>query len=291
MVDGISVFCFAASYSVALVLELTGLKVRFGWHRVLMLAFAVAGLVAHTWYLWNRAAVNPSAPLATAFDWCLLAAWALAVVYLALVFYFPRTAIGLFVLPLALLLVGLAQLASRANMATDAAPRFWSLVHAGALLLGTVTVCVGFLAGLMYLVQSYRLKRALPAGEGFRLPSLEWLEHINSRSLGVSAVMIAVGFVSGVVLSRIRHEGEADYQLWFDPAVLSVSAMLGWLLVAEGFRLLYPAARQGQKVAYLTLAAFVFLVFMLGSLALLESTHNRAPTTDAAATEIEEAAP
>lgn len=271
---GISVVCFAACYLVALALEVVGLKIRFGWHRVVMLGFAVAGLVAHTWYLWARAGVAPAAPLASVYDWCLLAAWALVVVYLALVLYLPQSAVGLFVLPLALLLVGAAQLASRTPLGTSSASRLWSVLHAGALLLGTVTVCVGFLAGLMYLLQSHRLKLARPVQEGFRLPSLEWLEHINSRSLGVSAVLIGVGFASGVILSRMRHEGEANYVLWGDPVVLSLAAMLAWLVVAEAFRLLYPAARQGRKVAYLTMAAFVFLVFTLVSMTLLDTTHS-----------------
>jgi hypothetical protein len=46
--------------------------------------------------------------------------------------------------------------------------------------------------------------------------------------------------------------------------------MLGWLMAAEIFRLVYPAARQGRKVAYLTLAAFIFLLITLASVALLD---------------------
>ena len=46
--------------------------------------------------------------------------------------------------------------------------------------------------------------------------------------------------------------------LWTDPVVQSSAAMLLWLVAAEVFRLVYPAARRGRKVAYLTLASFVF---------------------------------
>ena len=54
-------------------------------------------------------------------------------------------------------------------------------MHGLVLLLGTVTVCIGFLAGVMYLVQSYALKHARSPSNGWRLPSLEWLERVNSR--------------------------------------------------------------------------------------------------------------
>ena len=44
------------------------------------------------------------------------------------------------------------------------------------LLAGTVAVSFGFIAGIMYLVQSWRLKHKLPPQAGFKLPSLEWLQ-------------------------------------------------------------------------------------------------------------------
>jgi len=51
--------------------------------------------------------------------------------------------------------------------------------------------------------------------------------------------------------------------------------MLLWLVAAEVFRLVYPAARQGRKVAYLTLASFVFLVIALASFTLLDNVHSQ----------------
>ncbi len=60
---------------------------------------------------------------------------------------------------------------------------------------------------------------------------------------------------------------------WTDPVVLSLSAMLLWLTFAEVFRLCYPAARQGRKVAYLTIAAFGFLLLVLASVTWKDSLH------------------
>jgi hypothetical protein len=148
------------------------------------------------------------------------------------------------------------------------------MFHGIVLLLGAVAVCIGFLAGLMYLIQSYALKHLRSAANKLRLPSLEWLEHVNSRALGVSAVLIALGFISGIVMSVAKHRNEPAYQLWTDPVVLSLAAMLAWLVGAEIFRLIYPAARRGRKVAYLTLASFVFLVIALAAFMLLDNVHG-----------------
>src|SRR4051812_9188102 len=126
----------------------------------------------------------------------------------------------------------------------------------------------------MYLLQSYSLKHARSPINRLRLPSLEWLERVNSRTLGVSTVLIALGFITGIVMSIVIHRGENAYVLWADPLVLSLAAMLLWLVAAEAFRLIYPAARQGRKVAYLTLASFGFLVIALASFTLLDNVHG-----------------
>ncbi len=274
MDSGINMLCFSASYAVALVLELLGLWTQFRLRRLMTLVAAAAGLVAHTWYLGRRVAEMPIAPLANQQDWYPSAAWALAVVYLVLKFYYPRSSIGLFVLPVVLGLIGGSLLATTEPLATFQAPRIWGQVHSIFLLLGTVVVLLGFVAGLMYLIQSYRLKRKLPNHDGFRLPSLEWLERVNSWSLGAATLLVGGGFFTGI-LSRLATEGDQNFVPWTDPVVMSLAAMLLWLVVAEVFRLVYPAARQGRKVAYLTVAAFVFLMLVLAAVTLEDSLHQK----------------
>jgi ABC-type uncharacterized transport system permease subunit len=177
-------------------------------------------------------------------------------------------------LPIVLVLAIGSNWASTEPLAPEKTFEVWGMFHGIVLLLGTVAVCVGFLAGLMYLVQSYALKHVHSSANGLRLPSLEWLERVNSRTLGLSAVLIALGFISGVAMSLAVHRDESSYVLWTDPVVLSLAAMLLWLIVAEVFRLVYPAARRGRKVAYLTLASFVFLIIALASLMLLDNVHG-----------------
>ena len=59
----------------------------------------------------------------------------------------------------------------------------WAMFHGVVLLLGTVAVCVGFLAGLMYLVQSYALKHVRSPPTDLRLPaSSGWNASTAARS-------------------------------------------------------------------------------------------------------------
>lgn len=270
----ITILCFAASYAVALALDLLSLVWRAPVRRYVLIGFAAAGVLAHTWYLGERASARAASPLASPADWCLLAAWLLAVIYLAQAIYYKRLAIGVFLLPLVLGLIGASLYAGTQPFAPERASRFWGNIHGAFLLLGTVAVSVGFLSGVMYLVQSHRLKQKRPPTPGFRLPSLEWLEQVNSRSLGISALLIGVGFMSGVILNTHKNRDVEAYVPWTDPVVISLGLMLLWLIVAELFRLTYPAARRGRKIAYLTVAAFLFLCFTLASLLWLDTEHG-----------------
>jgi ABC-type uncharacterized transport system permease subunit len=276
MLSGITITCFAASYATALVLELSRLLFRSGIRGAIMLGFAGAGLFAHTLFLINRALAVKGPPLSSEQDWYLLAAWVLTAIYLYLVSYHPKTAFGVFILPLVLGLVGVgAFLADTKPFAQGPASRVWGAIHGSTLLLATVAVLVGFAAGLMYLGQAYRLKRNLPPKPGLRLPSLEWLRRANSRALVLSVLLLAAGILAGIILNVINYGPETSPLAWTDPFVVSTAVMFAWLIVCAAFLTLYRPAREGHKVAYLTVASFLFLVIALGVGLSLETQHGR----------------
>jgi ABC-type uncharacterized transport system permease subunit len=276
MLAGISITCFAASYAVALLLETTRLFFRSGVRGALMLGFGGAGLLAHTLFLAYRATMVVGTPLSSEFDWYLIAAWCLAATYLYLTLYHPRTAFGLFVLPLVLGLIGVAKFfADPTPFPGTKAAQIWGMVHGVFFLLGTVAVVVGFASGVMCLVQARRLKHKLGQPQGLRLPSLEWLERTNTRAIIVSVVMLGAGFVSGIVLNLVHYRLHIDELPWDDSIVWSWGVLLAWLLAAAGFSFFYKPARKGRKVAYLTVASFVFLVLSIGMQFLVPTEHAR----------------
>lgn len=273
MLSGISVVCFAASYAVALGLELTRLLFRSAIRGAVMIGFAAAGLLAHTLFLAHRALTAVGSPLSSEKDWYLLTAWVLAAVYLYLTLYHPRTAFGVFLLPLVLGLVGVGTfLADPRPFAREPASQIWGVIHGASILLATVTVVIGFVAGLMYFQQAGRLKRKLPPARGLRLPSLEWLQRTNSRAVVVSAILLGVGVISGIVLNSINRTERIP---WSDPTVLATWLMFGWLVIAAAVSLGYQPARVGGKVAYLTVASFIVLLVALGVALLGNGEHGR----------------
>jgi ABC-type uncharacterized transport system permease subunit len=281
MLSGVSITCFTASYVVALGLEVTRLLFRSGVRGAVLLGFACAGLFAHTAYLLNRALSGGASPLASQQDWYLVTAWLLAATYLYLTCYHTKTALGLFLLPLVLALVAAAAFAADPMpFVPQSASRAWGIVHGVSLLLATATVLVGFVFGTMYFVQAYLLKHKIPPPRGLRLPSLEWLQQNNSRSIGVSTILMGVGVLSGVVLNVSQPAGQVP---WRDPLSLATLFMFAWLVVCACAGAFYKPVCGGRKVAYLTVASFAFLMIALGAGLFASSRHgNPKPTSDRA---------
>ncbi|MFM7291624.1 MAG: hypothetical protein ACKOHK_10885 [Planctomycetia bacterium] len=260
-VSGISVVCFAASYAVALACEASRLVFRSGVRGAAMIAFAVAGLVAHTLFLAWRAAHEPAVPLSSAFDWYLLAAWVLAGGYLWITIANPRTPVGLFMLPVVLGLIGAAQLSSRVPFPQSPATQIWGAIHGSFNLAASVAVAIGGLAGGLWLIQADRLARKRPPLGSFRLPSLERLAHTTDRTLVIAAWTAAAGFLSGIVLNAVnRRRGLLETVPWNDPVVLRMAAVVAWLVTAA---LVVRATRRradGPRLAArLSLVSFVVL--------------------------------
>jgi ABC-type transport system involved in cytochrome c biogenesis permease subunit len=275
--SGVSIICFAASYTVALVLEITRLLFRSGIRGAVMLGFAAAGLLAHSIYLYNRALQNRTSPLSSAYDWYLVAAWLLMAIYLYLIYYHPRAAFGLFLLPLVLGLIAAAHFADQHPFGRDPAVRVWGLIHAGSVLLAVVAVLTGFATGMMYLHQARRLKRRIPPARGFFLPSLEWLQRTNSRALVVAVLMLGIGLLTGSILNLIARGPGSGRMPWDDPVILSTAVTFVCLLISGLLASFYRPARQGSKVACLTLVSFLFLVVALCVGLFMRTQHGPKP--------------
>ena len=105
---------------------------------------------------------------------------------------------------------------------------------------------IGFVAGLMYLIQARRLKLKRPPSERIRLPSLERLAKVNSRSLVLSALLVGIGVVAGIILNVISR-GQSGEVPWNDPVIGSSALMLVWLVVAAAFNAAYQPVRRGPQ--------------------------------------------
>jgi ABC-type uncharacterized transport system permease subunit len=258
--ERVTVFCFAASYVVALAFDVWRLVQPRLIMRVLSIVFGAAGLLAHLIYL-----IVQAPPLVSSNGSLLFLAFVLAVFWFYGSLHHHRVAWGVFVLPLVLGLVGLSQVNPRPGgdqpvWTSIAGMPFWSGTHGLLLLLASVGICVGFLASVMYFVQVYRLRSKTLPGQGLKLMSLERLELMNRRAILWAFPLLTLGLVVGVGIQL--QQGEF-FKEWLNPKILSTIGL--WIVFAILLYLRYGAHVRGQKVALLTIVAFGVLLVALAT--------------------------
>jgi ABC-type transport system involved in cytochrome c biogenesis permease subunit len=291
----VTVFCFLASYFVALVLESARLLRGPSVSRMFPLLAGTAGLVAHTAYLIVRSGLSNLPPLlSSTHDWLLVLAWIAIVFYLFLTILDRKLSVGLFTLPLVLILVSVAYLVSsepNAVIASDsemveAADRGWAMLHASLLVFGMAGVLIGLVLGMMYLVQHRRLKHKHAGRQGLMLPSLEKLARLNWWSVILSFPLLTLGMATGVILG-LMSRSSPEPVTFNDPIVITSGIV--WLVMVVFFVWLLQTHRPvGKQIAWMTIWAFGFLLVTLIGLQILigggtfslESWHTSLPGTD-----------
>jgi ABC-type transport system involved in cytochrome c biogenesis permease subunit len=258
LLEKVSIFCFAASYGVALALELAHLFSPRPVLRYVGLGFGAAGLLAQLIYL----LVQPLS-LASPAGSLLFLALILVIFYMYGTLHHHRLAWGLFVLPLILGLIGLAVVQQHPNVTGDSEDRWtrvWGIAHGVLVLLAAVGVCVGFIASVMYLVKLQRLRAKAPPGQGMKLMSLERLEAMNRRAILWSFPLLTAGLLVGVALQVQQDTFLKD---WGSAKILSSLGL--WFVFAILLYLRYGIHVRGRQVALLTMVAFAVLICMLVS--------------------------
>jgi ABC-type transport system involved in cytochrome c biogenesis permease subunit len=253
---GITHFCFGLSYLVAFGLELARLAWPSRGLRWLSLGFGLAGVLSQTVFV----AYHQPTP-ASPYGSLLLLAWILAIFYIIGALKPKLTAWSLFSLFVLLNLVWL----SFAFLKESKAPidswfsghAVWGMVHGGFVLAASVGITAGFLASLLYLVQSYRLKRKLPPISFLGPSSLERLERVNRRSINLALPLLTVGIIMG----SIRLQGQEDGTNWTAVKILATGAL--WLTGMLLVLLRYWVQLPGRRLAWLTILSFFLLIVSL----------------------------
>ncbi|MEZ6139432.1 MAG: cytochrome c biogenesis protein CcsA [Zavarzinella sp.] len=224
------------------------------WLKVTSVLFGVAGLIAHTIYL---IVYHPTA--ANAHGSLLLLGWVFGVFYLSAMVHSRTRVWAVFVLPLVIILVGLSY-GFRADQSTTwfSGNHFWGTVHGLLLLLGYVGITMGFLASIMYLIQSRRLRQKKALLGGFKLLNLERLEDMNRRGIYLAMPFLTVGLLLGIL--RLPWTEFANQQ-WTTPKIVATAGL--WLTMVLLIYLRYSTSVASRRLAWFTIACFVLMLCSL----------------------------
>lgn len=274
----VNMFWFLTSYLVAFGLEMARVVRRVSIPRFVILVAGVAGLIAHTFYLFAQGSKTGMPPLLSSTrDWILVLAWLVIVSYLTLTVLSRKLPVGVFLLPVVLILIGAAFFVSDVPKgqaeARDVAINNWTMLHAALLVFGITGVVVGFVLSMMYVVQHRRLKHHQPMVNNLALPNLQRLARLNRYAVVISIPLLTLGMLCGVVTGLWPREGPNPIS-FVDPVVLTSSVV--WLVMIVFLVWLLATKRPaGKQVAWITIWAFGFLLATLIGLEVLTGGHRR----------------
>jgi ABC-type transport system involved in cytochrome c biogenesis permease subunit len=278
--EKVSVACIFFSYVVAVVFAFLRLRGRSAINRWTTLLMTMAGFVANTIYLIVRSRNADLPPLlASTHDWILVVAWVAILLYLFLTILDSELPLGVFVLPLVLLLVAVSPFVGlEPNSPGQLDPRRgWLMLHAALLVFGIVGVTVSLILAVMYLVQHRRLKRRQGMQTGVHLPSLPRLARWNRLAVVVSVPTLTLGMLAGVLLGQ----NQVLLDVVSDPIV--IGSGIGWLVMVGFFLWLLSTDRPAEKqVAMLTVWACGFLLLTIVGLQVVSGGHQMGPAHAAA---------
>lgn len=249
----LGVGCYVAS-SLLAVVSLFGIKPR--GERAALALMAVGGIALAGVLVWSgvRAA---SIPAFNRFDALTCYALTISGAYLLLTAHRYTRGIAGVLIPYAtiVILCGVSALGSDAGLPSPAQGP-WLVLH---VLTAYAAYGVFTLAGInaaVYLMQDSSLKHKRFGVVWERLPSLETLDHLMSRLVGLAFLLFSIAIVTGFIL--VHASGGAD--AWFtDPKV--GASVATWILLAVLVHMRASADRHGRGVALVTVAGLACMLF------------------------------
>lgn len=275
-ITNVTIFCFFASYVCALILEFTQFLKISKVVRWASFAFAGAGFLAQTIYLLERSHLSDLPPLlGSTHDWLLVSAWLAIIFYLGVKVWDQSLSIGLFVLPVVLLLIIASRFVSDQPNPRVTIAYWWTLIHASFWMLGILGVILALVMSMMYLLQHYRLRSKKAPLPGLRLFSLERLNRLNWWLIVSSVPLLTLGMVTGLWMSYLRAGSAEPVDLaqldfvMFGLVWTGMTFLFGWLLVSS--------RATGRLVAWRTILACGFLIVTILAIEFLSADSIHGP--------------
>lgn len=235
------------------------------------LAFLVAGL-AHTAYIVLRYIEVGHTPLTSNHEAVSFFAWSTTWGFLTFRWRYKVKNFGVFVSPIAAILMVIAAFSSDAVIELPPALQSaWLPIHASIAILANGFLALAFCGGVMYLLQENEIKRKRFGLFYTRLPSLEALDNLNQHCLSVGFPLLTLGIITGSIWAK---QAWASYWQW-DPK--ETWSLITWFVYAALLHQRFRAGWRRRRAAIMTIIGFGAALFTLwGVNFLLKGLHTYA---------------
>lgn len=218
--------------------------------------FLALSLFASLLYLLTKAIHLGFFPITSKHEALILFEFLLLVIFFMFYLKFRILMVGLFISPLALLLVVIAAFINKET--SEVIPilhSYWLPIHVMAAFIGNALFALSFVISFIYLIENFRLKKKKFDEFGKYFPSLAMLDNINYFSLVYGFPFITLGIITGAIWAQY-----AIGSYWNnDPK--EVWSLFTWFLYAALLHLRLITGWKGKKIAIFSIFAFLMLIF------------------------------
>ena len=213
------------------------------------------------------------APLSNFYESLIFFAWTLVLLYLIIEWRIKNKTLGVFVLPVAFLLMAFASLSPNINNRIQplipALQSNWLTSHVLTCFMGYACFAIAFGLGIMYFLKSGTGKN--PNDEsGFArfIPEAESLDELMYQGMALGFVFLTLGIMTGSVWA---HYAWGSYWSW-DPK--ETWSLITWLIYALMLHARFVRGWRGHRLAVMTVVGFASVLFTYLGVNYLPGLHS-----------------
>lgn len=221
------------------------------------------GALAHTFVIGMQTMAAGHVPIAGTTQAISTFVWLLALAYLYMEMTTEERSLGVFIVPLLVVLQAIRALHPVTEQRVPILEGPWFGVHVASLLFAYASFALACVIGITYVLLFNEIKAKQLGFFYARLPSLDSLDLMNSRTIALGWSFLTIGVIVGVVWAAEARNGPV-----FDPRVQAMSIadpkIIG-ALVCWGLYTFALYSRRlgwhGKRAAYLSAIGFAFVLF------------------------------
>ena len=261
--------CAVILYGVCTMYSVFLYRKGFRHHDRINYLMLLVAFVLHTSAMIQRGFTFSRCPINNLYEATIFITWTMMAVYLPIGIWTRLRFLGAFAAPV-LFAVGVFALMPALDV-REAAPTFsggWSSLHKALILLAFGAFGLSCVAGIMYLTQEHDLKVHKIRAVISVLPSIQRLEVVIGRLLGVGFVLMTAGlFSSALYLKRVHG-------VYFEGDALVLYSLLIWLMYLLLLVLRWGFQQRGRRLAWGAVLSFSFVILTFWGIYMLSGLHN-----------------
>ncbi len=226
----------------------------------------IIGFIFHSTAMVMRSIAAGRLPLSNQFEFAMSFAWGIVLSFLVLYWIYRFLAIGAFVLPLAILVMGYASMQGRTiRPLMPALQSYWLTFHVGTAILSYGAFALACGIAVIYLIDTKR-----PEGRRI-LKDPQISDMLAYRVIVFGFLMLTVVIISGAIWAQ---RAWSRYWAW-DPK--ETWSLITWIIYSIYLHLRFRRNWKGKAAAWFAILGFASVIFtFIGVNVLLPSIHSYA---------------